>query len=117
MPRKRDEINLSELTQEALRAQRKHVRDLVASRDPKSRRYGTEAMATSEQVDSAQRALTGLVKEARSLVKDATSWAGTLSVEDKRAAIVAWFEALPTQQRQLLLQELMRVHNDERKVS
>lgn len=114
MPRVPEELNLAEVTQEAIRAQRKHLRDRVASRDPKSRRYKTDEMASSEQVDSAQRALAGLIKEARSLSKDATSWASKLSVEEKRSAIVDWFGSLPRQQQTLLVQELMRTLNGER---
>lgn len=113
----RDEINLAELTQEALRAQRQHVRDLVASRNPRGRRFGTEEMATPEQIDSAQRALAGLVKEARSIVKDGARWGKTRTVEEKRAIIADWFTDLPPEQQRLLLQELTRIHNDERKAS
>lgn len=118
MPRgKPNEVNLAELTQEALRAQRQHVRSLVASRNPKSPRYQTDDMATPEQVDSAQRALAGLVKEARSLTKDATQFASALSVEEKREAIASWFDSLPSQQQLLLLQDLTRRHNGERNAS
>src|SRR6266567_2184872 len=105
MPRRPKEINLSDITQEALRAQRDIIRELCARSD--------EAR-DSERIDSAMRALACLIKEARSLQKDAVGWAAALTAEEKRAAIVDWYHSLPEQQQHLLLQELLRIYNERR---
>lgn len=110
-----DPVNLAAILDEAITVQQRHLRELTASRHPRSRKYGTEEMATPEQVDSAQRALAGAVKERRSLIKDGVRASKKMTVEDMRAEVVDWFRALPTQQQQLLMQELMRVHNEERR--
>lgn len=109
---KREDIKLADVAIEAVRAQRKHLRDLVASRDPKSKRYKTDDMATSEQVDSAQRALAALLKEARALAKVGTDWAARTTPEEQREAVLGWFEAIPPQQQRLLIQSLTRAHNE-----
>lgn len=108
-------VNLAEVTQEAIVSQRKHLRELTASRSPRSKCYGTDGMASPEQVDSASRALAALVKEARSIAKDAIRATSKLTPEEMRAEVVDWFRASPPEQQRLLLQELTRVHNDERK--
>jgi len=60
------------------------------------------------------RALAQVVKEARSLEKDAHRRASRLTPPQKRAVFVEWFESqLPEHQRKLL-QELTRVYNARR---
>jgi hypothetical protein len=113
----RDEVNLAAVAEEAIVSQRKHLRELTASRHPRSRKYGTPEMASAADVDSASRALAGLIKEARSITKDGLRWQKSLSVEEKRQAIVDWFAALPSEQQRLLIQELVRAHNEERAAS
>lgn len=111
----RDVVDLSEVLDEAIVSQRKHLRELLASRHPRSRKHGTEAMATPEQIDSANRALSAAVKEKRSLVKDNVRRTSKLTPEQMREEIVDWFRACPSEQQRLLLQELTREHNGERK--
>jgi hypothetical protein len=110
----RDVVDLGEVLDEAIVSQRKHLRELLASRHPRSRKYGTDEMATPEQVDSANRALSQAVKEKRSLVKDGVRRAQKLTPEQMRAEIVDWFRACPAEQQRLLLQELTREHNERR---
>lgn len=101
MPKRKD-LDLTFVLDRAIRIQRRHIRELIHDKDK------------PEQLDSAQRTLASLVKEARSLAKDATQWGGNLTHEERQAVVVDWFGSLPLQQQQVFLQALIRAHNGER---
>lgn len=94
-------LNLAKIANEAIRRQRKRVREL-------------EQAGSSRDFNEAQKILAQLINQARALTKDGLRWAKSLTPEQTREVIAGWFEALPLQQQKQMLQELMQIHNGER---
>ena len=69
----------------------------------------------SRQLNAANRSMSTLLKEARSLAEDGVRALARLSAEEKREVVLDWAASLPAEQYRLLLQELTRIYNQGRR--
>ena len=94
-----EDLNLSRVLKDAIERQERVIAALEA------------ISSTSGRLNDAQKTLAALVGQGRAMAKDSARWARSLGPEERREAIVAWFDSLPDQQQRLLLQELTQSYN------
>jgi hypothetical protein len=109
------DISLAEVIDAGLRLARANLAELERRGANRGEMTDEQLAAHAKQVNSNNRALSTLAKEARSLQRDSMKWAERLSIEEKRAAIVDFLETLPGEQQRRLLQDLARVCNETRR--